>query len=1047
MVRAMAEGFQNVGWQVEVATRTLPQRTEYEVNGVCIRDIPVQGMQSLPGEAKSALLHDLESGYYQAVFAVAAPTCWVPWFFQDLKNSEVRLYHVTCINAQGYANWRMNPGFREPLSKLFRNATGGIITLTGKSYDTQFCREENIPFLPIPNGIDRVKPEGSIRLRLGIAADDYLLLHVGNFFPVKNQVGLMFTLAGMEGNWHLVFIGHEMVGQEQYFRQVQATSKMDRRFHVIRGMSREHVAGAMKEADLLLLSSEGEGAPLVLLEAMSHQLPWLARPTCGAALEYDGGIIAPLQRWQSLIILLLQRPDLRKRLGEAGLEHYEKDYQLEKMVQRYQNLLLNTSVFPQPVRNAARIKRASTIRKEIIKAEFLRYSAPSLSIILLDDERGITLQKTLQSLHNSIGQLRGVEILLFTSQNVERLRRWITDIAPGLQVHLQPYHSENKLEMVNIGFRLVSGRYVLILPAGSTVFLEGLTILMGVIGKESPAEFIFSALDHIIPNLIRNEKSSSPAILRFPGKFLLPAIASLENLPLFGFAVERDFFDRCKDLAPEFGPLAWQHFWVNHAADFSFLNIEQVFSEIPPSQPPAEVLEPLGTWLLRSLASRHGIDCARFKPDPRLPETFKEKSEVVLARSFARKGNLAEAEALLQKSLGIDPSAAVLTLLGQLYLKRDLNRALEYLDTALDLDPLYMPLFFLLRSLEQQLPPEWLERREKTAIEAMQNASSFEMLHHAMLKLTQFYNAPRAINWLIQKLTSEVKPVPPAVYPDQPEVSIIVPMYNGKRDYILQTLKSVQWQTFANWECIIVDDGVSDGTRGLVEQWLAQIDDPRYRIIHQEHRGASRARNTGVNEAKGEFISCIDCDDFFHQEFLEKLLQAFIDDEDVGWVYPLTVQFGKFNRIWGTDSFNPISFLQMNRCPSSSLVRRQMHEDLGGYDESMLSGYEDWDYWIKAIKYGWRGKQEAEILFFYRKLPSSLNENIDREKEISIKSGMMQRHPECYLPITDRDLQRLAGPRAFPSDLIRKDFLKTWKRRNDALRLRIRSERQMEVEA
>lgn len=99
-------------------------------------------------------------------------------------------------------------------------------------------------------------------------------------------------------------------------------------------------------------------------------------------------------------------------------------------------------------------------------------------------------------------------------------------------------------------------------------------------------------------------------------------------------------------------------------------------------------------------------------------------------------------------------------------------------------------------------------------------------------------------------------------------VSIIIPLYN-KENYVVQTLISVVNQTYTNWECLIIDDGSTDSSRSIVEEFCSRHEG-RFRIISQNNQGQSSARNTGMRNSKGEFIAFLDADDLWIDAKLEK---------------------------------------------------------------------------------------------------------------------------------------------------------------------------------
>lgn len=98
-------------------------------------------------------------------------------------------------------------------------------------------------------------------------------------------------------------------------------------------------------------------------------------------------------------------------------------------------------------------------------------------------------------------------------------------------------------------------------------------------------------------------------------------------------------------------------------------------------------------------------------------------------------------------------------------------------------------------------------------------------------------------------------------------ISVVIPLYN-KSEFVLDALNSVVAQTFRNWECIIIDDGSSDGSKQIVQEFIA-IHPGRWTLFSQVNQGPSAARNVGISAAKGKYIAFLDADDFWHQQKLE----------------------------------------------------------------------------------------------------------------------------------------------------------------------------------
>jgi|APIni6443716594_1056825.scaffolds.fasta_scaffold126820_1 glycosyltransferase involved in cell wall biosynthesis len=99
-----------------------------------------------------------------------------------------------------------------------------------------------------------------------------------------------------------------------------------------------------------------------------------------------------------------------------------------------------------------------------------------------------------------------------------------------------------------------------------------------------------------------------------------------------------------------------------------------------------------------------------------------------------------------------------------------------------------------------------------------------------------------------------------------PAVSVIIPLYNQER-YIGDALQSVLQQTCADWECIVINDGSTDGSRDAVLPCMQH--DGRIRLVEQPNRGLSAARNRGLAEARGRYIQFLDADDVIDREKLQ----------------------------------------------------------------------------------------------------------------------------------------------------------------------------------
>lgn len=121
-------------------------------------------------------------------------------------------------------------------------------------------------------------------------------------------------------------------------------------------------------------------------------------------------------------------------------------------------------------------------------------------------------------------------------------------------------------------------------------------------------------------------------------------------------------------------------------------------------------------------------------------------------------------------------------------------------------------------------------------------------------------------------------------------VSVIIAVYNAER-YLDKCISSLCRQTYPKLEIILVDDGSTDSSASLCDQWLEK--DVRIKVIHQNNTGVSAARNKGIEVASGEFIVFLDSDDWLEPDFLKELLEAYRPSDFVLTGYMMDFGEGK----------------------------------------------------------------------------------------------------------------------------------------------------------
>lgn len=205
-----------------------------------------------------------------------------------------------------------------------------------------------------------------------------------------------------------------------------------------------------------------------------------------------------------------------------------------------------------------------------------------------------------------------------------------------------------------------------------------------------------------------------------------------------------------------------------------------------------------------------------------------------------------------------------------------------------------------------------------------------------------------------------------------PQISVIVPCYN-QAQYLDECLQSVLDQTYQNWECIIVNDGSPDNTEETAKKWVEK--DNRFKYFYKENGGLSSARNFGINLAKGEWILPLDSDDYISVNYLD-LAKNHFNSEEVMVIYCNAEKFGADRGKLELKSFTLQNLSQGNVIFCTAFFRRIDWEKVGGYDENLLLGYEDWEFWINILKDGGNVLKLDAICFFYRIKNRSMLKNL-----------------------------------------------------------------------
>jgi glycosyltransferase involved in cell wall biosynthesis len=209
-------------------------------------------------------------------------------------------------------------------------------------------------------------------------------------------------------------------------------------------------------------------------------------------------------------------------------------------------------------------------------------------------------------------------------------------------------------------------------------------------------------------------------------------------------------------------------------------------------------------------------------------------------------------------------------------------------------------------------------------------------------------------------------------------ISVVIPAHNAERT-ILETIESVQKQTFSDFEVIVIDDGSTDQTRELVES----IADERVKLFSYQNGGVAVARNRGISHATGEFIALLDADDLWTPDKLELQLAALQKYPEAGIAYSWTYfkyeedeySYADKSSFFEGNVYADLLVKNFLHNGSNPLIRRKAIESVGEFDPACVP-CEDWDFYLRiAARWPFVLVPEPQIL--YRQSSGSASSKVE----------------------------------------------------------------------
>jgi glycosyltransferase involved in cell wall biosynthesis len=257
---------------------------------------------------------------------------------------------------------------------------------------------------------------------------------------------------------------------------------------------------------------------------------------------------------------------------------------------------------------------------------------------------------------------------------------------------------------------------------------------------------------------------------------------------------------------------------------------------------------------------------------------------------------------------------------------------------------------------------------------------------------------------------------------------VVVVALHGQAQFLIDSITSALGQSLPETGIVIVNDGCPDpASHQLGTAYSAAYPD-RIAYVRQPNRGPSSARNHGVRHALRrwpELEACffLDADNMLQPHALETMYAHLRSNESIGWVYAVLERFGGDNRAWNPDTpANLFRMLFENQSDTASLVHRKVFDDGIFFDETE-PGYEDWEFFVRVLRKGYRGESAGYCGVLYRVRDGSRQVNAEAEHRAHAH-GIMVRHRDALEPrrltgIEHRHCPRFlwvdAGDRSFRS--------------------------------
>ena len=214
-------------------------------------------------------------------------------------------------------------------------------------------------------------------------------------------------------------------------------------------------------------------------------------------------------------------------------------------------------------------------------------------------------------------------------------------------------------------------------------------------------------------------------------------------------------------------------------------------------------------------------------------------------------------------------------------------------------------------------------------------------------------------------------------------VSVVMPVYNGER-FLAEAIASVLGQTFADFELNIVDDGSTDGSRAIIEEY-AHRDSRIVPVLLRDNQGKASARNRGIERASGQYIAAMDCDDICLPDRLRRQVNFLDTFHKIGAIGTNTCTIDQESRLQNASTYRTEHtqilfglFFSISVAHPAIMIRRELLVQAGGYEEGRrICG--DTELWTRLIQKT-RFANLPDVLMLYRRHSQATSVK-DRERQ------------------------------------------------------------------